>query len=109
MDLARSQGDAHREIIHSCELDTLRARLRKMEIQDHGPTSLVPSAPPEGAVCTVIRPEVANEQRCEVPEKTRISPDVERKDPRRLAAKARRHRGLKGRREGKYVPGGGAE
>ena len=100
MDLARQQGDREREFIHLCELDTLRARLKKIDLEDGGPTTLIPSPPPEGAVCTVIGTPTRQDLRLERPQGPRPSPIVERKDPRNLAAKARRHRALKGRHEG---------
>mgnify|MGYP001207076991 CR=1 FL=1 len=100
MDLARQQGDRERELIHLCELDSLRARLKKIDLEDDGPTTLIPSPPPEGAVCTVIGTSTRQGLRVEQPQGPRTSPIVERKDPRNLAAKARRHRVLKGRHEG---------
>ena len=100
LDLARQQGDREREFIHLCELDTLRARLKKIDLEDGGPTTLIPSPPPEGAVCTVIGTPTRQDLRLERPQGPRPSPIVERKDPRNLAAKARRHRALKGRHEG---------
>ena len=100
MDLARQQGDRERELIHLCELDTLRARLKKIDLEDSGPTTLIPSPPPEGAVCRVIGASTMQDPRLELPQAPRPSPAVERKDPRNLAAKARRHRALKGRHEG---------
>lgn len=100
MDLARQQGDRERELIHLCELDTLRSRLKKMDFQEGGPATLIPSPPPEGAVCTVIGASTRQDSRLEQPQGPRSSPIVERKDPRSLAAKARRHRALKRRHEG---------
>ena len=100
MDLARQQGDRERELIHLCELDSLRARLKKIDLEDCGPTTLIPSPPPEGAVCTVIGASTRQESRLEQPQAPRPSPTVERNDPRKLAVKARRHQALKGRHEG---------
>ena len=100
MDLARQQGDRERELIHLCELDTLRARLKKIDLEEGGPVTLIPSPPPKGAVCRVIGASTRQESRLEQPQAPRPSPIVKRKDPRSLAAKARRHRALKGRHEG---------
>ena len=100
MDLARKQGDRERELIHLCELDTLRAQLKKIDLEDGGPTTLIPSPPPKGAVCTLIGASTRQGPLLEQPQAPRPSPAVKRKDPRNLAAKARRHRALKGRHEG---------
>lgn len=106
MDLARSQGDSRREMIHLCELDTLRAKLAKLDPKGQKSISLVPSAAPSGATCTYVQPAPkapASPPAPEGPPKV----TMKRKDPRGLAAHASRHRRLKEADQGSRTKDGG--
>jgi hypothetical protein len=105
MDLARVQGDYQRELVHLCELDTLRAKLAKLDPEGREVTTLAPSPAPEGATCTYVRPPAPDEAPAKPrPEKRRIAPN--RRDPRKLAARADRHRRSKQGSGGSRSDGG---